>query len=99
MTDIWTDNFSWDYGRLATISTTVIMTSCPHVVRFSPKNILVPSDEKVRRDEERKLQEKSEQEDADTLYDEVFDSANYDDHYMHIHMKADSSQKVHPTDI
>lgn len=53
----------------------------------------------MRRDEERKLQEKSEQEDADTLYDEVFDSANYDDHYMHIHMKADSSQKVHPTDI
>ena len=70
-----------------------------NVARFSPKNILVPSDEKVRRDEERKLQEKSEQEDADTIYDEVFDSANYDDHYMHIHMKADSSQKVHPTDI
>ena len=59
----------------------------------------MPSDEKVRRDEERKLQEKSEQEDADTIYDEVFDSANYDDHYMHIHMKADSSQKVHPTDL
>ena len=41
----------------------------------------------------------TEQEESDTIYDEVFDSANYDDHYMHIHMKADSSQKVHPTDF
>ena len=68
-------------------------------LRFSPKNILVPSDDKVMRDEKKKkAEEKAAKESVETLYDEVFDNVNYDEHYSHLHddafMSADASEKV-----
>ena len=76
--DFWTDNFSWDYGR------------------FSPKNILVPTDEKVQRDEEKLLEKNAAiDEDVDeSLYDEIFNNVDYEDHFKHMQMETDSSQKV-----
>ena len=78
VTDFWTDNFSWDYGR------------------FSPKNILVPTDEKVQRDEEKLLEKNAAiDEDVDeSLYDEIFNNVDYEDHFKHMQMETDSSQKV-----
>merc|ERR1712117_72242 len=69
--------------------------------RFSPKNILVPTDQKLKHDEERKLQEKQSTVEDDITemtdaYDEMYNEINYDDHFMHIHMdnmEADASQK------
>jgi len=85
--NFWTDNFSWDYGK------------------FSPKNILVPSDQKLQRDKERKgegLEEKTDNVgnlenevfNEDFGYEDAYDYPNYHDNYLHVHMKADSSQKT-----
>ena len=76
MNDVWTDNFSWDYGR------------------FSPKNIIVPSDDRLRYDEEKKLKERGEEvEEEEDIYDEIYSpEINYDDHFMNLHMETDASQ-------
>lgn len=79
MTDVWTDNFSWDYGR------------------FSPKNIIIPSDDRLQYNEEKKLKERGEEISSDEEYflDEVFaPDVDYGEHYKSLHMSVDSSQKV-----
>ena len=68
--------------------------------RFSPKNIIVPSDDKVMRDEKmkKKAEEKAAKESKEDVYDEVFDLDHDDEYYGHLHddayMSADASEKV-----
>ena len=70
------------------------------LLRFSPKNIIVPSDDKVKRDKKmkKKAEEKAAKESAEDLYDEVFDIDHEDEYYGHLHddayMSSDASQKV-----
>mgnify|MGYP001196881813 CR=1 FL=1 len=70
------------------------------ILRFSPKNIIVPSDDKVMRDEKmkKKAEEKAAKESKEDVYDEVFDLDHDDEYYGHLHddayMSADASEKV-----
>ena len=70
------------------------------ILRFSPKNIIVPSDDKVKRDEKmkKKAEEKATKESKEDVYDEVFDLDHDDEYYGHLHddayMSADASEKV-----
>ena len=54
-------------------------------LRFSPKNIIVPSDDKVMRDEKmkKKAEEKAAKESKEDVYDEVFDLDHDDEYYGH----------------
>ena len=52
----------------------------------------------MRDEKKKKAEEKAAKESVETLYDEVFDNVNYDEHYSHLHddafMSADASEKV-----